>query len=63
MDELKAGYKTTEFWLTLAAVLAAILQNMLELNSPGERVAAAVVAGLAAIGYTASRTVFKLAKD
>jgi hypothetical protein len=56
------GYKTTEFWLTLAATIAVTLQGLLAVDSPGAKIAAAVAAGLAAIGYTAARTITKVAE-
>lgn len=58
---MKPGYKTTEFWLTAIAVLAATAVNVLPTESAAAQVATAIVAGLAAIGYTASRAKVKSA--
>jgi hypothetical protein len=54
------GWKTSEFWLTLAATVAVTLQGLLAVDSPGAKIAAAIAAGLAAIGYTAARTIVKV---
>ena len=53
------GYKTTEFWLTLLATVAVTVQGFLAVDSPEAKIAAVIVAGLAALGYTAARTVNK----
>ncbi len=54
----KPGWQTSEFWLTVAAAVAVALQGLLA-ETPGAQIAAAVVAGLAALGYTACRTAAK----
>lgn len=59
---MKPGWKTSEFWLCLAAGTAATLQGLLVADSPAARVVAALVAALAAIGYTAGRAMEKTAE-
>ncbi len=59
----KPGWKTTEFWMILAAGVAVTLQGLLPAESAGAQITAAIVAGLAALGYTASRTWVKLTDD
>ena len=52
----KPGYKTSEFWLTIAAVLvAAVLSSGLE-NPAVLKIAGIVGSVLAAMGYTYNRT-------
>ena len=58
---MTAGIKTTEFWLSLAALVAPFLREQLSGASPWQTVLTAVIGGLTAIGYTASRTVLKTA--
>ena len=58
---MKPGYQTTEFWLCLAAGVAATLQGLLIEGSPAAQVVTAIVAALAAIGYTAGRARVKAA--
>lgn len=60
---MKSGIKTTEFWLSKVAVLAAFLvsSGILTDGSTGLRVAAAISGALAVFGYTASRTLAKIA--
>lgn len=53
------GYKTTEFWLTIAAAVAVQVSVLLPVGTPGQKIAAAVVAGLAALGYTVGRSMVK----
>jgi len=50
----KPGYKTTEFWLTLVAMLAGHAQAY-ELGGTLGSVVAVVVTVLGAFGYTAAR--------
>jgi hypothetical protein len=59
---MKAGWKTTEFWLTAVATAAALLHSVLPSDSTGATIATAVIAGLAAIGYSASRARVKSAE-
>lgn len=59
----KAGFKTTEFWLSCAAVLigAVTASGVIPAGSVWERVIGLVVAGLAALGYTGARLALKKA--
>lgn len=60
---LKPGYQTTEFWMSLAAViLGAIQTSGLLGEGTATKVIGAVVAGLAALGYSASRGLVKLGR-
>jgi hypothetical protein len=54
------GYKTSECWVTVFVTAAAGLQSLCCVDSPWASVAAAVVAGLAGLSYTVSRTLVKL---
>lgn len=60
---MKPGYKTTEMWLTLLAILAASLlgSGLLVPQSSLAKVVSLVATVLAALGYTASRTAVKRA--
>ena len=54
----KPGYKTTEFWLSLAAVVlsAAIGTGLLPAGSVALAIATVASVALTSIGYTAART-------
>lgn len=58
------GYKSTEFWLTLLAVVlnAIVASGALEVGSLWEKVILMGVTTLGALGYTAGRTLFKSTK-
>jgi len=58
---LKPGYKTTEFWLSFAAVLvgAVAASGIIPAESIWERVVGLVVSALAAVGYTGARLSLK----
>lgn len=60
---VKPGWKTTEYWLTKAAMIlgALLASGILGDGSTAQRVAGAVVALLAQLGYTTSRTLVKAA--
>ena len=64
MNETKPGYKTTEFWLSLAAtvmgfVLASgVMDNAAE-DGWASKIVGGVVAVLTALGYSASRAKVK----
>ena len=60
---MKPGYKTTEFWLSLAAVAAGavVASGVIPAESVWERIVGLVVAALAAIGYTGARLALKKA--
>jgi hypothetical protein len=54
---MKAGYRTTEFWITLLSVLGAIVMASRELlSAPDAAIAASIAAGL----YAVSRGLAKL---
>jgi len=57
----KPGWKTTEFWLTLAAVLIAAFLNsgVLPDTSIAVKIASIAAAALASLGYTAGRSYVK----
>ena len=52
----KEGYKTTEFWLSLAAVLVGAVQASGAFGEgDGAKILGVLAAALAAMGYTAAR--------
>jgi len=57
---IKPGYKTTEFWLTAIAEIVGLLLASGAVSAVGEgtvpRIIGGVVAVLAALGYTVSRS-------
>lgn len=57
----KPGYRTTEFWLALVATLAGAVMasGALAEGSTWDRLAGAVVAALASVGYTVGRSTVK----
>lgn len=61
MDDLKPGYKTTEFWLTTAAGLLSALfaSGVLGSGSVAETIAGVVAFVLAKAGYAVSRGLAK----
>ena len=56
-QEIRPGFKTTEFWLSAVAVLLglAIASGIIPANSVWDQAVGLVVAGLAAMGYTGAR--------
>lgn len=58
---MKPGYKTTEFWLTVAAQVVGLLaaSGALAPDSPWARIVGLAVSALTAMGYTYSRGVAK----
>ena len=58
---MKPGYKTTEFWLILLAILlgAFVASGLLPSDHVAVKVAGMVTTVLAALGYTAGRSVVK----
>jgi len=60
-SEVKAGYKTSEFWLSLAAVIIGAVSSsgLLPAMSKESQIAGIITAVLASLGYTASRTIAK----
>jgi len=59
---VKPGWKTTEFWLCLAAGVAATLQGLVAADSPAAAILTALIAALAALGYTCVRAGAKIAQ-
>jgi len=64
-EQPKPGYKTTEFWLTLLAQLLAMVvaSGLLGITETeaDDKVVAGIISILSFLGYTASRTVTKVA--
>ena len=56
---MKPGFRTTEFALTMLAVLLGGLGPFLAAGSVMEKVVGLIVAGLASIGYGAGRALVK----
>lgn len=61
----KPGYKTTEFWLTVAATLVAglLASGAVETDSQLYQALAFAASALSALGYTACRTWAKTSSD
>lgn len=64
MNETKAGYKTTEFWMSLLATLLGFLLASGAMDVvPGDswiaKLVGGAVAALASMGYSASRAKVK----
>lgn len=59
--EVKPGYKTTEFWLTLAACVVGALaaSGVFPDESLGMKITGLAMTTLAALGYTTSRFMVK----
>lgn len=57
----KSGYKTTEFWLSLAAMAVgvAFASNFFPVESGGDKILGLAATVLAALGYTVSRSIVK----
>ena len=57
----KPGYKTTEFWLAAIAEIVGLVlaSGVVAAGGLAAKVVGAVVAILAGLGYTASRTITK----
>ena len=62
MEPTKAGYKTTEFWLTLTATMIglALASGAIETDSGLDKILGLAAGVLASLGYTISRTLAKL---
>lgn len=60
---IKPGYKTTEFWISLAAVIigSVVASGIVPADSVWERIIGLVVSALAALGYTGARLSIKKA--
>ena len=61
---MRPGYKTTEFWLSLAAILVAALSaaDIFEMDSAWAKVLAFAGSTLVALGYDAARAFVKVAE-
>jgi hypothetical protein len=59
--EVKPGYKTTEFWLSLTAILvgAAIASGVFPVDSNGDKLLGLAATVLSSVGYTVSRSLVK----
>jgi predicted tellurium resistance membrane protein TerC len=57
----KPGFKTTEFWISLAAVVvgSVVASGAVPVGSVWERIVGLAVAALAALGYTGARLTLK----
>ena len=62
-NEVKPGWKTTEFWITVVVAAGSLLWGAGVLDPAGAGTANSVfglvVSGLAAVGYTVSRGLVK----
>jgi hypothetical protein len=56
--QIKSGYKTTEFWLTIAAYLLSGIAVVYSDSNVGT-ILSSLVAGLATLGYSVSRGIAK----
>lgn len=58
---VKPGYKTTEFWLSLAAILvgAVVSSGIVPETGPYAQVVGLITSVLGGLGYTVSRTMIK----
>ena len=61
LNDVKPGYKTTEFWLSAIATIVGLVlaSGLIVEGSSVARIVGGVVAVLAALGYTASRAKIK----
>jgi hypothetical protein len=61
MNEAKPGYKTTEFWLSVVAMVigAAFASGVFPAESTGDKILGLAATVLSALGYTVSRTMVK----
>ena len=59
--EKKAGYKSTEFWMSMAAVLVGAIAStgLVEDNEFAAKIVGLITATLVALGYTGSRLTLK----
>lgn len=62
---MKPGYKTSEFWLTLAAVVVGLLlaSGVLTDSPTALKIAAFVASALASLGYQFNRSKTKVAES
>lgn len=61
MNESKPGYKTTEFWLSVVAMVigASFASGVFPAESAGDKILGLAATVLSALGYTVSRTMVK----
>jgi hypothetical protein len=61
MENKKAGYKTTEFWLSVVAMIigAVSASGILPLEGPWQQVLGVATTALVALGYTGARLSLK----
>ena len=59
--DVKAGYKTTEFWLSFAATIVgfAFASGVFPAESGGDKILGLAAVVLSSLGYTVSRTLIK----
>lgn len=58
-DEVKPGYKTTEFWICAAVSIGGVVLNLLPDSSLAGHIVGGLMAIAASFGYTASRIKIK----
>ena len=62
-NDIKAGWRTTEFWITVVVALGSLIWGAGLLDPEGagtaNKVFGLVVSGLSAVGYTISRGLAK----
>jgi hypothetical protein len=60
---IKPGYKTTEFWLSFAAIIVGAVQasGFIPAEGPWNQVLGMIVSALVAMGYTGARIAIKKA--
>ena len=58
---MKPGYKSTEFWLSTAAVILGVFvsSGILGADSPVSKIIGMAISTLAALGYTGARAIVK----
>jgi hypothetical protein len=57
----KPGYRTSEFWISVAAVIvgSVVASGAIPSDGAWERIVGLLVAGFAALGYTGARLTLK----
>lgn len=59
----KPGWKTSEFWICVAVIVAGCVSGFLAEGSTAQMIVAGVLQVAAALGYTASRAKVKVASS
>lgn len=59
LGQIKTGYKTSEFWVTVVTVATTLAAGLLPANSPVVKAVSAVSAGVMAIFYLIGRVQLK----